>query len=137
MNIVESITKNGIKITPPDLITVRFQRPKNGDILLLPDGDTAMMVDVGKWDAARLSFIRTKNIYGGSSNMTDNGVANPSGGPFEGCFLENIEPMFTVHPVSFWTWSNAGAGGDMGAHFKIDRPVFRLKTSTKSNEVQS
>jgi len=118
--IIESITKDGM-ITKP-LTNTRYKIPHWGDGVLYPDGSVGMIETVGTWgDDNSVHVCRPEY----SAFMRELGVSI-SGGPWDVFQLSDLEPLYSLHKMNFWTWASTPMAYG-GVSFSIDRPIFRIK----------
>lgn len=124
--IIEYIGREGVQTSPAD--AVRFNNPRSGDAVLIPDGLQGYPFTQGKF--ARIAAVRGPKIQIccglGSAFLNVGGSVSISGGPFETLDAVDLEPLGYGEWFDVWNFPN-GAGGGMGVNYKIFRPVFRLK----------
>ena len=133
-HIIISIGKWGINHVPTT--PKRFQEPHAGDII---DFGEDYKNNPYPYNTARYGMVDSHRPQWGhghgritfcchipSAFLTESGSVSMSGGPFGSCYVEDLIPAWTTYPARFWNWGNNMPGGDMGVHFSIDRPVFKM-----------
>jgi hypothetical protein len=136
MNIVEVISNEGVKSTSGEHdVSKRYQKPMPGDPVLFdsdeypfnsrPYGRIDGVNNLGSEDEISIC------CGGASVFLGKDGNVSISGGPFEPVKIADLEPQFELMPVSFWNWGDNSPGADMGIHYTIERPVFKLKITER------
>ncbi len=133
-NIVEVISNEGVKSTSGEHdIRKRFETPRPGDpVKFESDKYPFNSRPYGRIDGVNnLGSEGEISICCGGASVflcKDGNVSN-SGGPFESVKITDLEPTFDLMSVSFWNWGDNSPGADMGIHYNIERPVFKLKVA--------
>ena len=135
MNIVESISGEGVKTTTKPFVHERFKTPKPGDVIDF--GEFEGQYPFASGQLGRVSEIYPQGICskpgeihiccrGCSVFLFDSGSVSISGGPFQMLKLENLEATYTAKVVKFWNWGDNRPGAGKGVNYWIERPVFKI-----------
>lgn len=137
----EYIGGSGIVTCPQYATHHRYQEPRPGDLLRIPDnlrrypfaGDLARICSIDN-EEQRASVCCDV----GSAFLNEDGSVSVSGGPFQGVPLEDIHPGWRLHPTPFWNWGNNSAGAHQGVNWLLYRPIFILaKHPTNGDKAES
>ena len=135
MNIIESISNNGVKTTPKELLHIRLCRPRSGDIIDFGENEGNYPFIYGRYgriaDGEGQGFARKGEVHTccelGSAFLLDGGRVDISGGPFELIKTEELEPAMRTYRAPYWNWGDRGRGAGHGVYYHIDRPLFKMK----------
>jgi hypothetical protein len=120
--IIENITKDGIKTS--FLTHSRYETPKPGDPVRLGGGKLGMVDPGAGWiEPGKPEVMLCKGIMGAFMGANHISI---SGGPFEVVKIQDLKPLYQLHPTKFWTWGRSPQGSG-GVNIWIERPLFELK----------
>lgn len=133
-HVIESIGKWGVKSTP---IRHRLAQVKPGDAISIEhltaypflNRSWATVSDVDK-KTGRVSMC----IGSCSTFINEDGSVSISGGPFHGCDIAELVPMYVLRPQTFWNWGDNFPGAQQGVEYIVPRPVFTLEPKESINE---
>ena len=138
MNIIESISEDGVKTTPAELAHTRLTHPHPGDIVDLGENEGTYPFTSGKYGR-----IDDTNSWGtgcisiccemGDAYLSKDGTVSISGGPFTTVAPEELTPAMFVRSATYWNWGDRGSGAGHGVYYTFERPVFILKKRTEES----
>lgn len=142
MQIIEQISRNGVRSTDVSTCKRRFENPRPGDMVDFGDNEGTYPFVSGS--RGRIETVGTEeqpSFLGpgrthicceqGSVFLNYDGSVSISGGPFVCVETTDLEPTYSYELVRFWNWGDNTPGADQGCEYHIARPVFRLKKQGK------
>ena len=119
-NITEYVGADGVKSSP---LSGRLTQPRPGDLIQWADGTLGRVWEVGTGHCAP-DEVHVCHSLG--SAFLGRGYVSISGGPFTILKRAELTPTLRCELSGFWNWGDNSPGRDMGVHYWLARPVFRV-----------
>jgi hypothetical protein len=99
---------------------------QEGDFILLPDGQTAMVTHVHDYGNNENDW-KIQTSKGGDLHLSESGYTSYSGGLDSGTFLRHLERTTEKRNRLVWVWKGGLSGAHRGVYVYVPFPVWKLK----------